>query len=160
MLHKKIQSGFTVLELLLGLAVIAILAVSATLYLRGSIVEVSLETTIKNFVSDINMARGRSMAGDRGLSYGVRAVSGTADTQGSWELFATNTSFIASDAFDKETEYLPSGVKWNVPSSGSMEVIFTPLSGYASNTSFEISYNQSVFKINITNKGEISTTRL
>lgn len=159
MLHKKIQSGFTILELLLSMAIIAILGVSATLYFRGSIVEVSLESTIKNFVSDISSARGRSMAGDRGLSFGVRAIPGVGDNQGSWEFFSTTTNTL-TEVYEKKIEYLPYGVSWKDPLNNPKELAFTPLSGTTVDTVFEIVYGQTTFRIRVGSNGEITTTRL
>ena len=153
------QNGFTILELLISMAIISILSVSGIIYFRGSIVEVSAESTIKNFVSDINSARGRSMAGDRGMAFGVRAVTGIGSTQGSWEFFATTTN-VVEGIFPTEVHYLPSGSSWKDPSVGMKELLFNPLSGSTTSTIFDMAYSETLFRISVSRDGEVVVNRI
>lgn len=160
MIRSKRKTGFTILELLIAMSIIAILSVSAVLYFRGSIVEVSAESTIKTFVADINSAKGRAMAGDRGMSWGVKVTAGINGGPGSWEFFATSTNGIISDPFVPEMHFLSSGLAWSSPSSGSRELLFEPLTGKTNHTFFDISYGQTMFKIVVSQNGEVVVSRV
>jgi prepilin-type N-terminal cleavage/methylation domain-containing protein len=155
-MHKTSTTlGFTLLEVLLTMLIITILSVSAIGYYRSSIVEVAAETTIKSFVADINAARGRAMAGDRGMSWGVRAVA-----PGSWVLFASATPGVIAEDFVSEQQVLSSGLSWLNPSSGSREVLFAPITGLTNAATFSLGYDSVHFQIAVTSGGAISVTRL
>lgn len=160
MKNSNIKSGFTILELLLSMAIIAILSVSAIVYFRGSIIEISLESTIKTFVASINTAKGRAMAGDRGMSWGVRAIAGINGSPGSFEFFATSTNNITSDPFVTEINLLPLGSKWSSPVTGNKEVLFEPLTGKTTNTVFDLSYDQTTYRIIVSQDGEVVVSKV
>lgn len=152
--------GFTLLEVLLTFLIITILSVAAIGYYRSSIVEVAAETTIKSFVADINAARGRAMAGDRGMSWGVRAISGTLVSPGTWEFFATATPGIVAEDFPSETHALSSGLAWVDPSAGSREVLFSPIKGTTVPAMFTLGYDLVQFQILVNSVGSVSVIRL
>lgn len=153
------QFGFTVLELLLSIAVIAVLSAATIGYYRGSIMEVSAESTIKTFVADLNSARGRAMAGDRGMSWGVRAIPKTAGLPDRWEFFGTSTSSVVPEPFVAEVKTLPTSLIWIDPSSSPKEVLFLPLKGTTSSTIFILGFDKNQFKINVSDMGEITVVR-
>lgn len=152
--------GFTLLEVLLTFLIITILSVAAIGYYRSSIVEVAAETTIKSFVADISAARGRAMAGDRGMSWGVRAVVGPASTPDTWEFFATATPGVVADDFPNEVRALSSGLSWIDPSEGSRQVLFSPIQGITSPAVFTIGYDTVRFEISVSSVGAVSVIRL
>ncbi len=155
----KTNKGMTILELLITIAIIAILSAVTINYFKGQIVEVSLNSTAKTFISDINTARQRAIAGDRGMDWGIRAIS-TTNNSGTWEMFATSSLDLEVEPFVSETNILPSGLSWNDPSVGSKEILFKAILGSAPSTKFVLGFGTKKIEINISENGEVKATRL
>ncbi|HXK37673.1 MAG TPA: prepilin-type N-terminal cleavage/methylation domain-containing protein [Candidatus Paceibacterota bacterium] len=148
--------GFTILEVLLVIAVIAILSAAGVSYFRSSIVEVAAGSTMKSFVADIEAARGRAIVGDRGMTWGVRAVPQNM----TWEFYATTTRDLSAEVFQTETHMLPFGVSWLDPSSNPKSIEFAPLTGSASTTTFVLGYGTTRLQAVVNENGAVVVTRV
>lgn len=148
--------GYTLLEVLIAIAVLTILSVAGIGYFRSSIIQVSAESTMKTFVADIMAARGRAMAGDRGASWGVRAVP----TTETWEFYAIGTRDYAADVFATETRALPLGVSWVDPPITAKSVEFAPITGMTSTTAFVMGYGAVQLKVVIDGSGTAVVTQI
>ena len=150
------KKGFTLLEVLLVIAILTILSAVGIGYFHSSIVEVAAGSTMKTFVADIDAARGRALVGDRGMTWGV-LVDATANT---WELYATTTRNYSADEFIPEIHPLPSGVVWIDPKSGTRSIEFLPLSGASITTSFTMGYGAVKLQAAVDGTGGVRVTRI
>jgi prepilin-type N-terminal cleavage/methylation domain-containing protein len=148
--------GFTLLEVLMVIALLAVLSAAGIGYFRSSVIEVAAGSTMKSFVSDIEAARGRAMVGDRGMTWGVRAIP----TTKTWEFYATSTRDYAAETFVTETRALPFGVTWLDPSNTPKSVEFAPLSGSASTTTFVLGYGSVKLQAVVSENGAVVVTRI
>ncbi len=148
--------AFTILEVLITLAVLTVLSAAGIMYFRSSIIEVAAGSAMQSFVADIEAARGRAIAGDRGMTWGVRALPASA----SWEFYATGTRDYAAEPFSTETKTLPVGVSWIDPSSVPRSVEFAPLSGATASTTFTIGYSAVRLMVSIDDRGTPVITRV
>lgn len=148
--------GYTLLEVLIAIAVIAILSAAGIGYFRSSIVQVAAGSTMKSFVADIKAARGRAMAGDRGVAWGVRAIP-TAQT---WEFYATGTRSYSADTFMTETHTLPIGVSWIDPSIVPKSVEFAPITGMTTTTTFVLGYGAVQLQVVVDGGGGAVVTQI
>jgi prepilin-type N-terminal cleavage/methylation domain-containing protein len=148
--------GYTLLEVLIAITVIAILSVAGIGYFRSSIVQVAAGSTMKSFVADIKAARGRAMAGDRGESWGVRAIPVTE----TWEFYATGTRSYAAEAFMTETRTLPVGVSWIDPSIIPKRIEFTPITGMTTTTTFILGYGTVRLQVVVDGAGGVMVTQI
>lgn len=150
--------GLTIIELLLVIAVILVLSATTIGYYRGKIIEVSLESTTKTFISNIKSAKQRAMVGDKGSDWGVRVVVQDVNNSGSFELYSLKPSLNTKEVVDKNN--LSPGLSWVDPSSGEREIVFKAITGEASSTSFTLGYGNTKYKINISDNGEVVQSRI
>lgn len=148
--------GFTLLEVLITIAVLAILSAAGIGYFRSSVMEVAAGSTIKTFVADIESARGRAIVGDRGMTWGVRALPAS----NTWEFYATGTRSYSADVFVTETRTLPFGVVWIDPPTTSKSVEFTPITGMTTTTTFVLGYGTVKLQVVVDGVGGANITRI
>jgi len=150
--HKL--GGFTLLELLMVIGIIAILA-AAGFGVYGNFVEnVQLEAAEKNIIFDLKNVRSRSMAGESELKWGIHFVGSTSTDY--YELFSTPTDYSSASTTIEETVFLQSGTVFTSPSSGSTtDAIFNKITGTATSTSVTISSDGETKTINISSIGSV-----
>lgn len=156
LLIGQFTGGLTILELLITIAVLALLATAGIGYYRSAALEVSSNSTLKMFVADIAAARLRAMAGDRGYSWGVRAHA----TDGTWEFFGTSTKDFGADQYMPDIRVLPTGMYWVDPASGVRDVTFAPIVGTTTPASFTLGVGNIRQRIDVDQNGSVVVTRL
>ncbi|KKT36207.1 MAG: Pilin assembly protein [Parcubacteria group bacterium GW2011_GWA1_44_13] len=120
---KCFQKGFSLLELLIVIAIMAILAAVGAGFYRGFAKNVELQSSSKMIASDLRQMRAKSMAGESGYKWGVRFVK---DAGGDYYItFSTDGTNSTTTA----TTTLSSGVTFSDPVSGYKEVIFNKITG-------------------------------
>lgn len=151
-----LQSGFTLLEMLLVIAVIGVLfAVSAGFY-RGVVRDVEVKDASRALIYDMKRAQANAIAGIDGYKWGVRIVNSAEDY---YIVFETPTNFASASTSIESTTTLPSGVIFVDPSeSGAKEILFSKATGAPASVASATlgtsisSYTQS---ITITQNGNI-----
>ncbi|MEK7520136.1 MAG: FISUMP domain-containing protein, partial [Patescibacteria group bacterium] len=122
--------GFTILELLITLAIIAIFAAVAGINLLSFQRSATLESAARDIVGNLRLAQGKAMAGADGNGDGQRDAWGirfTNDANDRYEMFYGNTYNAGAVT---TTLYLPSGTAFTDPAeSGNKDVIFTKRTG-------------------------------
>jgi prepilin-type N-terminal cleavage/methylation domain-containing protein len=152
--ESKNQSGFSLLEVLLTIAVLSILmSVSFGLYSNFS-QGIELESAAKTIISDLKNARAKSMAGEDGFKWGIHFVNATSSY---YEFFETPTDYFSSSSTIRETTYLPGIIIFSVPpSASSTDIIFDRILGtVATSTSITISSQGTPRVINVSPLGNI-----
>lgn len=121
------MKGFSLLETLIVIAILAVLAAISSGIYWGFIKKTELDSTAKTIIFDLKNVRAKSMAGESGLKWGARFVNAVDDY---YETFSTPTTYESASTTIEATVYLPSGVSFTnpVPSSSST-IIFNKIRG-------------------------------
>lgn len=124
---KCSQRGFSLLELLMVTAIMALLASAGTAYYRGFTKTVELQSTTKVLVSDLGYMRSKAMMGHSNLKWGAHLVN-VSGGKHYYELFSTATNYAAGTVTSTTT--LPVGVNFSNPAAGAtQDIIFNKISG-------------------------------
>lgn len=124
------KSGFTLLEVILTLAILAVISVISFSYLGGFKSGADLEETANQVVGKLREAQQKSMAGEDNKKWGVHFDNAGADPF--YEIFSTTNSY-ASGSTIVEKIYLsnlaPDAI-FDTPSAGqSIDIIFSKITG-------------------------------
>jgi prepilin-type N-terminal cleavage/methylation domain-containing protein len=135
----KNKAGFTLLELIITISLLAILAVVAAGSYIGYQRTFELESAARDIVDNLRDAQGRAMASENNLNWGIHFENNISG--GPFYSRFSGSSYITSD----ETFYLPSSIQFNTPTTGnSLDIIFNKLKGtIASDLSIIISLTAS-----------------
>lgn len=121
--------GFSLLELLIVIAIITLLGAVGSGYYRGFIKNVEIQSVSKTLEGDLKHMRSKSMIGEGGVMWGAHIVN-TSEGDQYYELFSTPTNYadIAKDVISTTT--LSVGLSFSDPGAGaSKDIIFTKISG-------------------------------
>ncbi len=136
------KNGFTLLELLLSISIIAILSSSVFLWLRGYQIKVELDSAAKSVTSVLRNAQSYSASGKDSKNWGVYFDV----VNNKFILFRDEGSGF-SGATVKEENYLSDYVKINT--GGCNEIIFTKPKGNTlqdCSIKIEDSTNSNIYK--------------
>lgn len=119
--------GFSLLELLIVIAIIAILGTVGSGYYRGFIKNVEIQSVSKTLAGDLRQVRSKSMIGEDGMKWGAHFVNvGGGDQY--YELFSTPTNYAGGTV--TATTTLSKGLSFSdPPADSSKDIIFTKISG-------------------------------
>src|SRR3989338_9638224 len=145
------SSGLTLLELLLTVAIMAVISGVGFGYYHNYTKSVQLEASFKTMVSDLKNAQNRAMTGEDGLKWGVHFANGTDDY---YELFSTASNYASGTV--KSAVYLPAGIAFSDPvESGSEDIIFNKINGTTTTADITVTaYGQSK-TVNVSAVGSI-----
>ena len=132
---RKLLTGFTLLEVLIVVAIIGTLGAAGVAYYRNYAQNVEVSTASSLVASALKNARSRAMTGQDERKWGVRFVNGTQDY---YELFSTPTTYADAATLVESTEYLLAGVTLTDPTdSTTKDIIFSRIAG--TTTAFSVS---------------------
>lgn len=153
MSHVKCQrSGLSLLEVLIVIAILAILSTASVGVFRNFVKNVELESTAKQIVFDLKTMQAKAIAGEDALKWGIRFVNSTDDY---YQTFSTATDYASGTV--KDTVYLQSGITFSSPAEGfNTDIIFNRVNGTISaNTSVTIQSADGSKTVNVTLVGNI-----
>ena len=137
----KYENGFSILELLISMAIIAILAAAAGINLVNYYRATALEAASKDIVGELRLAQNRALmsqdgdSNNQGDKWGIRFTNGADDY---YETFYGNVYNVASTT---QKIYLPPAVVFTLPAVSSYtDVVFTNITGTTTATSTIISF--------------------
>jgi len=147
------QRGFTLLEIVLVMGILAILASVSFGFYRNFARSIELESTSTTLIADLKSAQAKSMAGTDNRKWGIHIVNGTSDY---YELFSTPSTYSDPTASVSETVYLPGSIQFSSPTEGNTrDVLFTKITGAATAASVSLIFQATTRDITIKSVGTI-----
>lgn len=123
------RSGFTLLEIVITVAILAILVAAASPVLRGVVRKGEIDSFSQNIIFDLKQARARSMSGDGGLKWGLHLVSVTS-TRSFYQVFSSPSNYNDQSSTVQSATYLPLLIHFTSPApSSTQDIIFDKIRG-------------------------------
>lgn len=149
----KSQQGFTLLELVLVMGILAVITTVGFGYYRNFARSIELESTSTVLMSDLKTAQAKSMAGTDNRKWGIHTVNGASDY---YEVFSTPTTYTDPVASVSETIYLPSGISFSSPGEGvTRDILFSKITGTTAPASLSLTFESTTRDITIKGVGVI-----
>jgi prepilin-type N-terminal cleavage/methylation domain-containing protein len=135
---RKAKKGFTMLELLIVIAITAILSVGAvSLYANQQKAKI-LDNTAQEIANYLRYAQQKSVSQEQGLQWGVHFDNPSSGS----DFYALYTGTTYSSPI--ETKYLPTGIIFTTPATGnSINISFNKLTGTSTSQSLVIQSTSS-----------------
>ncbi len=151
------ESGFTLLELLISIAILVALASGAALQLANFQRNAAIEGAAKDAVSSLRLAHDRAMLGEDGNADGAGDPWGIRFANGAFDAYETFYGAAYNAGTVKETIYLPSPAAFSSPAEGNnTDIIFTKLSGTTTGATISITDSAQTRTITVDASGRIS----
>lgn len=145
--------GFSLLELLLVVAILGVLGAAGIGYYRNTAKDIEVTTVARTLASELRDVRAKAMGGESQKKWGIHAVNGASDY---FEVFSTPTNYADAGTTVDRTQYLFSGIAFSDPSEGtSKDIIFTGISGTTTASSFTLTSQTQNITVSVTALGLI-----
>lgn len=150
----KNKSGFTLLELMLVMAILVIIALASRDIYNNFALDTSIDNNSKTIMFDLRSARDRAMNGQNDYNWGIHFVNSASDY---YEIFSTPTNYASASTTIESTNYLNGNTTFSSPSAGnSIDIIFTKISGLATATDIIIVSGSNQRTISVKSQGLIN----
>ena len=151
MFYGKHSKGFTLIEVLLVIAILSVVGALGAGFYRNFSKGVTLHATTKNVIFDLRNARSKAMIGEDGVRWGIHFVNGSSDY---YELFSTLTDY--AEGLVKTTVVFQGGILFTSPSEGeSFDVLFERISGVSTPETVVVESEDDNRTITITTIGNV-----
>lgn len=148
------KQGFTLLELLLVMAILAVVALASREVYNGFAMGKNIDSVSKTIIFDLRAARSNAMSGQESNNWGIHFVNGGSDY---YEFFSSPGAYAHASTTIKTTTYLSGGLSFLTPSEGNnLDVIFSGLSGTSSSSTIGIISAQDQKNIIINAEGLVN----
>ena len=142
------------MEVVIVLAVVVLLSSIGAGYYVNYGKNIEMDSVASAIVSDLKLARSKSMIGEESVKWGLHFVNGATDY---YEVFSTPTDYSSGSKVILSTNYLSSGAVFSDPADSSTEdIIFNRISGSTSLASVAITSFGIVKIISVSSIGNIS----
>lgn len=149
--HHSPDAGFSTLEALLVISIMAILSVLGIGAYRSYVKNVELDSTAKTITSDLKEARSKAMTGQDNLKWGIRFSNSSDDY---YELFSTPTGYSSPSTTTSTVTYLSGTITFTAPSEGTTtDVIFTKITGTTTAATITLTAEGQSKTITVTGSG-------
>lgn len=129
-------AGFSLLELLLVIALLAIVGGIGSTYYFNIVKDLELASAADTLIEDLRRTQNGSMTGENGRAWGVHFVNGADDL---YQVFSTLSDFAGTSTIVVNTVYLPASILFSDPIEGTTkDVVFARITGAATSTSITI----------------------
>jgi len=153
---KCLPKGFSLLELLIVIAIITIISSAGAGFYRGFSKDVELSSTAQVIAADLRQMQAKSMAGESALKWGVHFVNGNTDPH-YYETFSTPTDYNSASKDVTATTTLAKAVTFSEPTIGAItkDIIFSKISGTTTATTIVIGSEGKSQTVTISSIGTI-----
>jgi len=129
------KTGFTLVEIILVVAIVSVLSVIAISSYRSLIKNTEVDLTANNLIFDLKQAKANALSGVDNRRWGVRLVNSPTGID-YYELFSTPTNFSDPATVIESTDYFPATIYFTDPSdiAGTKEIVFEKIKGTLSGT--------------------------
>ncbi|QQG52601.1 MAG: type II secretion system protein [Candidatus Falkowbacteria bacterium] len=148
------KPGFTLLELLLVMAILVTVALASREVYNGFAMGKNIDAVSKTVIFDLRTARSNAMSGQESNNWGIHFVNGASDY---YEFFSSPGTYAHASTTVKTTTYLSGGLSFGTPSEGNnLDIIFTSLSGTSSSATVNITSSQDQKNITVNAEGLVN----
>jgi len=150
----KLVCGFTLLEVLIVMGIVAVLAAAGSGFYANYNKNVEIKSLSQTIIFDLKQAQAKSMDGVGGFKWGIHFVNPPSGLD-YYEIFSTPTDYSAK-VIDT-TKYLSSGITFFDPISNSTkDIIFNKISGGATASSVSLLSQNTMKTIYVFGLGNIT----
>lgn len=151
---NKLQTGFTLLELMLVIAILVILATMSRDFFGNFVPGVQLEDNAKTIIYDLRNTRDKAMNGQDDRLWGIHFINGASDY---YEIFSTPTDYNDVAKTVILSSYLKNNIIFSSPAeSSNLDIIFGKISGQVASSSVIIKSGNNTRTIFIGAQGLIN----
>ncbi len=140
-IQNSIQRGFSLLELLIVIAIVAVIGTIGAGSYRNFGKTVELTSTAQMIASDLKQMQSKSMIGERGYKWGVRFEKASPNDR--YMTFSTLTDYASGTTTSTTT--LSNGITFSDPATGFKDIIFNKISGTISAATTTVVTSEGVF---------------
>ncbi len=145
--------GFTLLEVLIVIAIVGLLSAAGVGYFRNVVQQVSSESVVKILISDLRNAQAKAAAGEESRKWGIHVVNSATQY---YQLFSTPTNYADVPTSIEATTTLASGFVFTDPAAGmSKDIIFGGIGGTTTATTLALTNEGKTTTITISSLGTI-----
>jgi prepilin-type N-terminal cleavage/methylation domain-containing protein len=145
--------GFSLLEVLLVVAVLAIVGAAGVGSYLNAAKSIESTSTARTVIADIRLARAKAMGGQDDRRWGVHVVNGAADY---YEIFSTPSNYADAATTVSDTVYLPAGISFSNPGeSATRDIVFSTVFGTTTATTLVLASQTESHTITITALGVV-----
>lgn len=144
--------GISLLEILIVVAIIALLGAAGAGVFRNTVKGIELEETARTLIADLKDVRAKALSGEDDLRWGIHAVN---DTNDYYELFSTPTNYADAAKTVSVTTTFSGGTSFSDPVSGSKDIIFSKGGGTTTASSLAVTAEGRTITITITAQGAV-----
>ncbi|MEK7460538.1 MAG: type II secretion system protein [Patescibacteria group bacterium] len=151
----KASRGFSLLELLIVIAIVVTLAVVGSGMYRNFGKTVELSSTSQTIAADLRHMQSKAMTGEGGFKWGGHFVNGTPDDY--YVLFSTSgTTYADGTTVSVATTTLSKSITFSDPTDANFkDIIFNKISGTTTATTVVIISESLTQTVNISSVGAI-----
>lgn len=151
---NKLQTGFTLLELMLVIAILVILATMSRDFFGSFVPGAQLEDNAKTIIYDLRNTRDKAMNGQDDRLWGIHFINGASDY---YEIFSTPTDYNDVAKTVILSNYLKNNIIFSSPVEGSsLDIIFGKISGQVASSSVIIKTGNNTRTISVGAQGLIN----
>ena len=147
--------GFTLLEILFSIAILAIIFLITVKSFSGEVAEKELQSIADNIVAKLELARSNAITGKNGQNYGVKFGE-------SYFTYFSGSSYISSNQINERTDIGDKFVITNDIPGADDVIVFSKMKGDINHsgpitiTISEVSYSENTIQLKIGKLGDVS----
>lgn len=151
----KTSRGFSLLELLIVMAIVVTLAAAGSGMYRNFGKNVELSSTAQTIAADLRHMQSKAMVGEGGFKWGAHIVNTTPDDY--YVLFSTSgTSYLDGTTVSLATTTLSKAIAFSDPVEGALkDIIFNKISGTTTATTTTITSEGLTQTVNVSSVGTV-----